>query len=231
MYKYLKQEITAAQFEHNNLSDVAESFLPPESSPGTTRRKRSIEKYERDNRTRRLIGAVVALNAGAVLILEERINDAAYNALSILFLCGSTEDLERELDQVTKQQKTQQQAFQTIRSQNNEKLAQLRDEICLTQESVERIKEDTYSQFLKGLKVYTLLKMLFDAIKSKVPIAIFCNLCNFTSHKSEHCTHTLKPFNPLFTLVEITFSRSFHLLPRDTLLQKPRSPHNLLQSC
>ena len=43
---------------------------------------------------------------------------------------------------MTKQQKTQQQAFQTVHEQNNEKLALLRDEIRLTQETVEKIKED-----------------------------------------------------------------------------------------
>ena len=46
---------------------------------------------------------------------------------------------------MTKQQKTQQQAFQTVQDQNNEKLALLRDEIRLTRESVEKIKEDTYT--------------------------------------------------------------------------------------
>ena len=65
--------------------------------------------------------------------------------------------MERELDLVTKQQKTQQKTFQTIQDQNNEKLALLRDEIRLIQESVEKIKEDTYthiSYMLEG--IYTL---------------------------------------------------------------------------
>ena len=52
--------------------------------------------------------------------------------------------MERELAQVTKQQNTQQQAFQMVQDKNNKKLALLRDEIRLTQESVERIKNDTY---------------------------------------------------------------------------------------
>ena len=55
--------------------------------------------------------------------------------------------MERELDKVTKQQKTQQQAFQTVQDRNNEKFALLRDEIRLTQKSVEKIKEDTYTRF------------------------------------------------------------------------------------
>ena len=140
MYKYLKQEVNDAQVELNTLSDVVESFFPPESSPGTTRQRRSIDEVEPHNRTRRLIGAVAALAAGAGFILREPIKDVAGNAFSVLNLCVSTEDLEQELDEVTKQQKTQQQAFQTNQDQNNEKLALLRDETRLTQESVEKIK-------------------------------------------------------------------------------------------
>ena len=123
-------------------------MFPPESSPGATRPRRSLDEDEPHNRTRLLIGAVAALAAGIGLILREPIKDAACNALSIFNLCDSTEELERELDQVTKQQKTQQKAFQTVQDQNKEKLALLRDKISLTQESVEKIKEDTYTHIL-----------------------------------------------------------------------------------
>ena len=89
MYKYLKLEL-------NTLSDVAESFVPPESSLRTTRRRRSTDEDEPHNRTRRLIGAVAA---GTGFILGEPKKDAC-NALSIFKLRDSTEDLERELDQL-----------------------------------------------------------------------------------------------------------------------------------
>ena len=144
-YKSLTQEVIEAQIELNILSDVAESFFPPESSPGTTRQKHSTDENEPHNRTRRLIGAVAALAGGTAFIPGEPIKDATCNALSIFNLCDSTEELKRELDQVTKQQKTQQQAFQTVQDQNKEKLALLRDEIRLTQESVEKIEKDTYT--------------------------------------------------------------------------------------
>ena len=159
MYKYLKQEVNEAQLKLNILSDAAESFFPPESSPGTTRQRRSIDEDEPHNRTRRLIGAVAALAVGTEFILGEPIKEAACNALSILNLCDSTEDLEREPDQVAKQQKTQQQAFQSVQDQKNEKLALLRDEIRLTQASVEKIKEDTstrISYMLEHIYKYTL---------------------------------------------------------------------------
>ena len=156
-YKYLKQELEEAQLELNNLSDVAESFFPQESSSGTTRRRRSIDDYEPHNRTRRLIGAVAALAASTGFILGEPIKVASCNALSIFNLCDSTENLERELDQVTKQQKTEHKAFQTVQDQNNEKLALLRDEIRLTQESEDKIKEDTYTHISYMLdRIYTL---------------------------------------------------------------------------
>ena len=157
VYKYLKQEVNEAQNELNALSDVAESFFPPEPSPGTTRHRRSIDEDEPHNRTRRLIAAVAALAAGTGFILGEPIKDAACNALSICNLCSSTEEMERELDQVTKQQRTQQQAFQTVQDQNNEKFALLEDEICLTQESVEKIKEAFYTHMSYMLeRIYTL---------------------------------------------------------------------------
>ena len=143
MHNHLKTEINEVQSELHTLSAIADSFFPPVASLGTPRQRRSIDEQEPRNRTRRLIGAVAALAAGTGFILGEPIKNAAGNALSIFVLCDSTEELERELDQVTKQQKTQQQAFQTVHDQNNKKLALLRDEIRLTQESVERIKEDT----------------------------------------------------------------------------------------
>ena len=142
MYKYLRQKLHEAQLELSTLSDIAESFFPPESSPGTTRRTRSIDENVPHNRTRQLFGAVAALATGTGFILGEPIKDAASNALIFyLNICDSTEHLERELDEVTKQHKAQQQAFQTVQNENNEKFAQLR-EIRLTQESVERIKVD-----------------------------------------------------------------------------------------
>ena len=118
------------------MSAVGESFFPTESSPGTTRGRRSIDEDEPHNRPRELIGAVAALAAGIGFILGEPIKDATCNALSIFNLWDSTEDLARELDQVTKHQKTQQQAFNIVQDQNNEKLALLQHENRLTQESV-----------------------------------------------------------------------------------------------
>ena len=58
---------------------------------------------------------------------------------------------------MTKQQKTQQQAFQTIQDLNNEELALLWDQICLTQEIVEKPKDDTYTHISYMLeRIYTL---------------------------------------------------------------------------
>ena len=144
MYKHLKTEINEAQSELNTLSAIAESFFPPTASLGTSRQRRSTAEEEPHNRTRRLIRKIAALAAGTGFILGEPIKDVACKELSIFNLCGSTEELERELAQVTKRQKAQQQAFQMVQDKNNEKLALLRDEIRLTQESVERIKNDTY---------------------------------------------------------------------------------------
>ena len=79
MYKDLKQEVNEAQLELNTLSSVVESLIPPESSLGTTRQRRSLDEDEPHNRTRRLIGAVAALAADTGFILGEPIKDAAVN--------------------------------------------------------------------------------------------------------------------------------------------------------
>ena len=208
MYKYLRQEVNEAQIELNILIHVAESFFPPQSSLGTTRRRRSIDEVEPHNRTRRLIGAVAALAAGTVSVLGEPIKDAASNVHFSFNLCDSTEVLEGELDQVTKQEKTQQRAFQTIQDQNNKELAVFREEIRLAGESVEKVKEDAYTHISYMLEhIYTHWKMRSDVINSKVPIATFFTLRHFSHHKLAHCTYTLKLFVPHFTLIEITFSR------------------------
>ena len=125
MYKYLQQVIHEAQLKLNTLTAVAKSFFQLEPYPGATRQKHSFDEDEPHNRTRRLTGAVAALAAGTGFILGGTIKDSACNALSIFNLCDSIECLERELDQVTKQLKTQQQAFQTNQDQNKEKLALL----------------------------------------------------------------------------------------------------------
>ena len=157
MYNHLKTEVNEAQSELDTLSAFAESFFPPTASLGTSRQKRSTDEEEPHNRTRRLIGAVAALAAGTGFILREPIKDVACNALSIFNICDSTEELERQVDQVIKQQKTQQQAFQMVQDKNNEKLALLRYEIRLTHESVERIKNDTYLRISYMLeRIYTL---------------------------------------------------------------------------
>ena len=124
---YFKQEVNEAQLEFNTLSDFVESFFPPESSPGSTRCRRSRDEDEPHNRTKWLIGAVAALAAGTGFILGEPIEDASCIALFIFILYGSTENVEREIDQVTKQQKTQQQAFPTVQDQTSQKLPLRRD--------------------------------------------------------------------------------------------------------
>ena len=155
--KIIFKKVIEARLQLNTRRAITESFFPPISSLGNTRRRRSTEHDKADNRTQRLSGKVAALAAGTGLMPGEQIKDAAYNAVSVFSLCGSTEDLERELKQVTKQQKTQHQSFQTVQDQNIEKVTLPRDEIPLTQESVEQQKEDTYTHISYMLdRMYTL---------------------------------------------------------------------------
>ena len=103
---------------------------------------------------------------------------------------------------MAKQQKPQQQALQTVQDQNNEKLTLLGDEICLTQESVERIKEDTYTHISYMLECIYTLEDAFRWYQFESDTATFFSLHNFIYHKFVHCTHTLKLFVPHFTLIE-----------------------------
>ena len=128
MYRYLKREVNEAQLQLNTLSDIAKSFFPPESSLGTIRRRRSMDDNEPHYQRRRLFCTFVALAAGTGFILGEPIKGATCDALSIFNLCDSKEHSKPEVNQVTKQQKTQQQAFQTSQDQNNEKFSLLRDD-------------------------------------------------------------------------------------------------------
>ena len=228
MHNQLETEVFEAQSELNTLSAIAESFFPPIASLETPRQRRSIDEEEPHNRTRRPIGAVAALAAGTGFILGEPIKDAACNALSIFNLCDSDEKLERELDQVTKQPKTQQQAFQTVQEQNNEKLALLRDEIRLTQKSVKLIKEDTHAHISYMLeRIYT----LEDVINSKMPTATFISLHNFIYHKLAHCTLTSKHFVQHFIRIEAISFQFSHLLPRDISHHNSSFQHSSAQSC
>ena len=69
MYRYLTEKVDEAQIELNILSAIAGSNFPPASSLGSIRRRRSAEKDEPHNRTRRLDSAVAAVAAGTGLIL------------------------------------------------------------------------------------------------------------------------------------------------------------------
>ena len=227
MHNHLKTEINEAQSDLNTLSAIAESFFPPVASLGTPRQRQSIDVEEPHNRTRRLIGAVAALAAGTGFLLGEPIKDAACNALSIFNLCDSTKDLERELDEVTKEQKTQQQAFQTVQDQNNEKLALLRDEIRLTQKSVERIKTDTYTHISYMLeRIYT-LEDAFRCYQFEGAYRHFLQSSQLC-HKLARCIHTLKHFEQHFTRIETTSFQSFHRLLPDTSLHSFCCPINSL---
>ena len=62
---------------------------------------------------------------------------------------------------MTKQQETQQQAFQTVQDQKIEKLAVFRDKIRMTRESPEKIKEDTYTHISYMLERIYILEDAF----------------------------------------------------------------------
>ena len=89
-----------------------------------------------------------------------------------------------------------------VQEKDNEKLALLRDEISLTQESVQRIKNDTYIRISYMLeRIYT-LEDAFRCYQFESACRHFFSPHNCICHKSAHCTHTLKHFVQHFTRIE-----------------------------
>ena len=147
------------------------------------------------------------------------IKDAACNALSSFNLCDSTQDIKRELDQVTKQQKTQQPAFQTVQDQKNEKFTPLRDEVRLMQESVEQIKEDTYAHISYTLeRIYTLEDQFRCSQLESAYRHFFQSSQLYLSQIGALYTH-FDAFGAAFYAYRNNFFQLFHLLLLDTFHQ------------
>ena len=92
--KLIKLEVNQATYEQKKLAEVMKSFLP--------------KQYQRDvatlPRSKRFIGAIAALAAGAGLILGDPLKEAACTAVSIFNLCNDTSSLSKDVDQILKMQ-------------------------------------------------------------------------------------------------------------------------------
>ena len=148
---FLEYELTAALEEEKSL-DIANSFIPPgarrDQQPG--------------GRSRRAIGAIAAVAAGAGLVLGEPIKNAACNALSIFNLCKNNDALSRDVDNIMRTQNAIVKNLERVQTRNDKNFFPLGNEIKGTQEIVRKLKEVVDVRF-KQMEFYLVNATLFSA--------------------------------------------------------------------
>ena len=129
--KLIKLEMKQAIDEKEKLAEVMKSFLP--------------KQYQRDvatlPRSKRFIGAIAPLAAGAGLILGEPLNEAACTAVSIFNLCDDTSSLSQDVDQILKTQEEKIATLQRVQSANDENFFLLDNEVRATQQNVKNLRD------------------------------------------------------------------------------------------
>ena len=104
----VKQEMSASFKDQNGLSEITKSFFP------------QIYRTEEASikRTRRFIGAVAAIGAGAGLILGDPIKDAACTALSIFKMCDDNSQLSWDIEAAMDTQRQSILTLQRVQAKN-----------------------------------------------------------------------------------------------------------------
>ena len=127
----IKLEVKQATDEQGKLADVMKSFLP--------------KQYQRNvatlPRSKRFIGTVAALAAGAGLILGDPLKEAACTAVSIFNLCDDTSRLSQDVDQILKTQEETIATLQRVQSANDENFFLLGNEVRETQQNVKNLRD------------------------------------------------------------------------------------------
>ena len=129
--KLMKLEVKKATDEQEKLAEVMKSFLP--------------DQYQRDvatfPRSKRFIGAIAALAAGARLILGDPLKEAACTAVSIFNLCNDRSSLSQDVDQILKTQEETKASLQRVQSANDENFFLLGNEVRVTQQNVKNLRD------------------------------------------------------------------------------------------
>ena len=115
-------------------------------------------------RSRRFIGAIAVLEAGAGLILADPLKEAACTVVSIFSLCHDTSSSSKVVEDILQTQKETMETLQRVQSANNENFFPLGIEIRATQENVRNLRDavndrlrtldKTFSLFNGGLTLY-----------------------------------------------------------------------------
>ena len=127
----IKLEVKQATDEQDKLADVMKCFLP--------------KQYQRDvaalPRSKRFIGAIAALAAGAGLILGDPLKEAACTVVSIFNLCDDTSSLSQDVDQILKTQEETIATLQRVQSANDENFFLMGNEVRATQQNVKNLRD------------------------------------------------------------------------------------------
>ena len=101
-------------------------------------------------RTRRFIGAVAAIGAGARLIVFDPFKDAACTALSIFNMCNDNSHLSRDVEATTDTQQQTILTLQRVQAKNDDNFFLLGNEVKETQHNVKKT-QDQVNEHLKAL--------------------------------------------------------------------------------
>ena len=92
-------------------------------------------------RSKRFIGALAALAAGAGFILGDPLKETACTAVSILNLCDDTSSLSQDVDQILKTQEETKATLQLVQPTNDENFLLLGNEVRATQQNVKNLHD------------------------------------------------------------------------------------------
>ena len=91
--------------------------------------------------SKRFIGAIAALGAGAGLILGDPLKEAACTAVSIFNLCDDTSTLSHDVDHILKIQEETIATLQRVQSANDENIFLLGNGVRVTQQNVKKLRD------------------------------------------------------------------------------------------
>ena len=133
----IKQEMSASIKDQNGHFEITKFFLP--QIHGTE--EASIK------RTRRSIGAVAAIAAGAGLILGDAIKDAACSALSIFNMCNDDSQLSRDIEATMDIQQQFLLTLQLVQIKIDDNFFLLGNEVKETEHNVKQIRDQVNEHF------------------------------------------------------------------------------------
>ena len=202
----IKLEMNQATEELETLADVMQQFLP--------------KKYQKNMATlpgsRRFIGAVAALGAGAGLILGDPLKEAACTAVPIFNLCDDTSSLSKDVEDTIKTQKEAIVTFRRFQSANDENCFLSKNEVQATQENVKNLRDAVNDRLQTLDKNFTLilgeLTLYKECAEKQAKLSLFLRkIRHVITHLSTLYTHT-KSYQAAFYAQKINlFSKTLSL--------------------